>query len=136
MTRDSPPPLHGSFAAGDAVDDPGRAHRRPAADRRSAEPDQSTPGLPVPHALRLRRSSLRTRRTGVDDACRLERPRRRLPHVRSSLGAQPRGCATPLSGRASAMTEPLAAVRDLTLSFPGPADPTTPLTALHREPPP
>ena len=68
------------------------AHHRDAADRRSAQSDQSAVGLPLPHALRLRPGGLR--RTGAA-ACRAAGRRarhrlafRRLPSAaRAAAGA-------------------------------------------------
>ena len=60
-------PLHAGAAVGDAVDGPAPAHHGGAAQRRSAQPDQPAVGLPLPHALPLRRSGLRGRAADTRD---------------------------------------------------------------------
>ena len=52
-------PLHAGASLGDAVDGSAPTHTPRAAQRRSSQPDPSTLGLPLPHALPLRGSRLR-----------------------------------------------------------------------------
>ena len=74
-----------------AVDGPGAAHRGAADHRRSAEPDRSALGLPLPHALPVRRDGVRRR-----------------PSRRSAAGAArqrmspPATCTIPLPATAGA----------------------------------
>ena len=60
--RASAPSLHARAVRLEADARPGPAHHRDAADRRSAQSDQSAVRLPLPHALRLRRGDLRRSR--------------------------------------------------------------------------
>ena len=88
--RGAAPPVHAGVARLAAVDGPEPAHRRAADHRRPAEPDRPALGLPLPHALPVRRAGLRRGRAGA----RLARPAergacRRLPHARPALRPQP-----------------------------------------------
>jgi peptide/nickel transport system ATP-binding protein len=60
-------PLYKSTAVGDAVDGPATPDDEGAAQRRPAEPDQPTFGLPFPHALPLRRAGLQEGAAGARD---------------------------------------------------------------------
>ena len=59
------PPLYAGAARLAPVDGPGAAHRGAADHRRSAEPDRPALGLPLPHALPVRRGGLRRGRAGA-----------------------------------------------------------------------
>ena len=54
-------PLYAGAAVGDAVNGSAPAHAAGAAERRSAQPDQSALGLPLPHALPVRGRRMRKR---------------------------------------------------------------------------
>ena len=98
-------PLHAGAAVGDAVDGPAPAHHAGAAERRSAQSDQSALRLPLPHALPVRGRRLRS---GADRRCWPtpgDDARGRLPHARAGLRPQPCRAAVQRMTQAVATTQ-------------------------------
>ena len=98
---------------GSAVHGPRPPHREGAACRRPPQPHRSADGLPLPHALRLRRGGML--RQGARAEAYPGRMRGRLPHGRSGLGPQPsrgeRGMRPSV--------EPILEIAGLTVTFIG-----------------
>ena len=113
-------PLHAGAAVGDAVDGPAPAHDAGAAERRSAQPDQSALGLPLPHALPVRGRRVRSGAAGIAGAAGRWAARGRLPHARARLRPQPRRrrrCQRMTRGGASRAGEPAVSVENLHVRF-------------------
>ena len=89
--------------------DPAQAHQGSADPGRSAQPDRSAVGLPLPHALPVRRGCLRQDRAA---ARRYRAPGRRLPYACGRLGPFPSS-----SKRGGRGMSDLLQVRDLHVTF-------------------
>ena len=81
------PSLYARAARRDAVARSRQPHQGGADRRRSAQPDRSAVGLPLPHPLPLRRSRCAAPRTPMLFADRQRPPHGRLPHGRSGIRA-------------------------------------------------